>query len=71
MLAGLGLILFLTSGGPLAAVPTEIYNIVAGSGTFVTGGAVANAQDRTAGISGGDVTLDVDATSHGHEAEEG
>ena len=25
----------------------------------------------SAGISGGDVTLDVDATSHGHEAEEG
>jgi mannose-6-phosphate isomerase-like protein (cupin superfamily) len=32
---------------------TEIYNIVAGSGTFVTGGAIKNPQDRTAGISGG------------------
>jgi len=32
---------------------TEIYNIVAGSGTFVTGGAFANLKDRTAGISGG------------------
>ena len=32
---------------------TEIYNIVSGSGTFVTGGAFASAQDRTAGISGG------------------
>jgi mannose-6-phosphate isomerase-like protein (cupin superfamily) len=32
---------------------TEIYNIVSGSGTFVTGGAIANPQDRTAGISGG------------------
>ena len=32
---------------------TEIYNIVSGSGTFVTGGAIANAKDRTAGISGG------------------
>jgi mannose-6-phosphate isomerase-like protein (cupin superfamily) len=32
---------------------TEIYNIVSGSGTFVTGGAFKRAQDRTAGISGG------------------
>ena len=32
---------------------TEIYNIVSGSGTFVTGGAFASASDRTAGISGG------------------
>ena len=32
---------------------TEIYNIVNGSGTFVTGGAFASASDRTAGISGG------------------
>ena len=32
---------------------TEIYNVVSGSGTFVTGGAIANPQDRTAGISGG------------------
>src|SRR5215467_11384284 len=32
---------------------TEIYNIVGGSGTFVTGGAFASASDRTAGISGG------------------
>src|SRR5258707_9810615 len=29
---------------------TEIYNIVAGSGTFVTGGAIANPKERTAGI---------------------
>ena len=28
ILAGLGLVLFLTSGGPLAAVPTEMYDIV-------------------------------------------
>ena len=28
VLAGTGLVLFLTSGGPLAAVPTEIYDIV-------------------------------------------
>ena len=33
---------------------TEIYNIVSGSGTFVTGGAFASASDRTAGISGGE-----------------
>jgi mannose-6-phosphate isomerase-like protein (cupin superfamily) len=33
---------------------TEIYNIVSGSGTFVTGGTFASAQDRTAGISGGE-----------------
>ena len=32
---------------------TEIYNIVSGSGTFVTGGAFASAKDRTAGITGG------------------
>jgi mannose-6-phosphate isomerase-like protein (cupin superfamily) len=32
---------------------TEIYNIVSGSGTFVTGGAIKNPQDRTAGIMGG------------------
>jgi mannose-6-phosphate isomerase-like protein (cupin superfamily) len=32
---------------------TEIYNVVSGSGTFVTGGTIANPQDRTAGISGG------------------
>jgi mannose-6-phosphate isomerase-like protein (cupin superfamily) len=32
---------------------TEIYNVVSGSGTFVTGGAIANPEDRTAGISGG------------------
>jgi len=32
---------------------TEIYNIVAGSGTFVTGGTFASAQDRTAGIKDG------------------
>ena len=32
---------------------TEIYNVVSGSGTFVTGGAIANPKDRTAGISGG------------------
>ena len=32
---------------------TEIYNIVSGSGTFVTGGAFASDKDRTAGIAGG------------------
>ena len=32
---------------------TEIYNIVSGSGTFVTGGAFKSDKDRTAGISGG------------------
>ena len=32
---------------------TEIYNVVSGSGTFVTGGAIKNPQDRTAGITGG------------------
>jgi len=32
---------------------TEIYNIVAGSGTFVTGGAIKDPKERTAGISGG------------------
>jgi len=32
---------------------TEIYNIDSGSGTFVTGGTFASAQDRTAGIKGG------------------
>ena len=39
---------------------TEIYNIVAGSGTFVTGGAFASDKDRTAGITGG-VARDVKA----------
>lgn len=34
---------------------TEIYNIVSGSGTFVTGGAFASASDRTAGIKGGEM----------------
>ena len=33
---------------------TEIYEIVDGTGTFVTGGAIANPQDRTAGIKGGE-----------------
>ena len=32
---------------------TEIYHIVSGAGTFVTGGAIANPEDRTAGITGG------------------
>ena len=32
---------------------TEIYQIVSGAGTFVTGGSVANPEDRTAGLSGG------------------
>jgi mannose-6-phosphate isomerase-like protein (cupin superfamily) len=32
---------------------TEIYDIVSGSGTFVTGVAIAIPKDRTAGISGG------------------
>jgi mannose-6-phosphate isomerase-like protein (cupin superfamily) len=32
---------------------TEIYNIVSGSGTFVTGGAMPNANERTKGVSGG------------------
>jgi mannose-6-phosphate isomerase-like protein (cupin superfamily) len=32
---------------------TEIYNIVSGSGTFVTGGAVTNPKERTLGITGG------------------
>jgi mannose-6-phosphate isomerase-like protein (cupin superfamily) len=32
---------------------TEIYNVVSGSGTFVTGGTFASPTDRTAGISGG------------------
>ena len=32
---------------------TEIYNIVAGSGTFVTGGAIKDPKERTAGILGG------------------
>jgi mannose-6-phosphate isomerase-like protein (cupin superfamily) len=32
---------------------TEIYQIVAGSGTFVTGGAIKNPNERTAGITGG------------------
>ena len=39
---------------------TEIYNIVAGSGTFVTGGTFASDKDRTAGITGG-VARDVKA----------
>ncbi len=33
---------------------TEIYQIVAGSGTFVTGGTIKNPNERTAGISGGE-----------------
>ena len=33
---------------------TEIYNIVGGSGMFVTGGAFASTSDRTAGIKGGE-----------------
>ncbi|HEY6360045.1 MAG TPA: hypothetical protein VIX63_03035 [Vicinamibacterales bacterium] len=33
---------------------TEIYEIVDGAGTFVTGGTFANPQDRTAGIKGGE-----------------
>jgi mannose-6-phosphate isomerase-like protein (cupin superfamily) len=32
---------------------TEIYNVVSGSGTFVTGGTIADPRDRTAGITGG------------------
>lgn len=32
---------------------TEVYNIVGGSGTFVTGGAIANPKERTLGIAGG------------------
>ena len=32
---------------------TETYTIVAGSGTFVTGGAITNPKERTAGITGG------------------
>ncbi len=32
---------------------TEIYEIIDGAGTFVTGGTFANPQDRTAGIRGG------------------
>jgi len=32
---------------------TEIYNVVSGSGTFVTGGSIKNPDDRTAGIAGG------------------
>ncbi len=33
---------------------TEIYEIVDGAGTFVTGGTLANPADRTAGIKGGE-----------------
>jgi mannose-6-phosphate isomerase-like protein (cupin superfamily) len=33
---------------------TEVYEIVDGAGTFVTGGAFANPADRTAGIKGGE-----------------
>lgn len=33
---------------------TEVYQIVAGSGTFVTGGAIKNPNERTAGIAGGE-----------------
>jgi mannose-6-phosphate isomerase-like protein (cupin superfamily) len=33
---------------------TEVYEIVDGAGTFVTGGGFANAADRTAGIKGGE-----------------
>jgi mannose-6-phosphate isomerase-like protein (cupin superfamily) len=33
---------------------TEVYEIVDGAGTFVTGGAIANPADRTAGIKGGE-----------------
>jgi mannose-6-phosphate isomerase-like protein (cupin superfamily) len=33
---------------------TEIYEIVDGAGTFVTGGTFANPKDRTAGIAGGE-----------------
>jgi mannose-6-phosphate isomerase-like protein (cupin superfamily) len=33
---------------------TEIYQIVAGSGTFVTGGTIKNPNERTAGITGGE-----------------
>jgi len=32
---------------------TEVYNIVEGAGIFVTGGVVADPEDRTAGITGG------------------
>jgi mannose-6-phosphate isomerase-like protein (cupin superfamily) len=32
---------------------TEVYNIVGGSGTFVTGGAITNPKERTLGIAGG------------------
>ena len=32
---------------------TEIYNIVSGSGTFITGGAIKDPKERTAGITGG------------------
>ncbi len=31
----------------------EIYHVVSGAGTFVTGGAFANPEDRTAGLTGG------------------
>lgn len=32
---------------------TEVYQVVAGSGTFVTGGTMPDPKDRTAGIKGG------------------
>ena len=32
---------------------TEIYQIVSGAGTFVTGGTIADPEDRTAGLTGG------------------
>ena len=35
---------------------SEIYNIIGGAGTFVTGGAITDPEDRTAGITGGVAT---------------
>ena len=32
---------------------TEVYQIVSGAGTFVTGGTIVSPEDRTAGLSGG------------------
>jgi mannose-6-phosphate isomerase-like protein (cupin superfamily) len=32
---------------------SEIYNIISGAGTFVTGGTITDPEDRTAGITGG------------------
>lgn len=32
---------------------TEVYHVIAGSGTFVTGGTMPDPKDRTAGIKGG------------------